>query len=189
MESHKIEISLVEAMPIIEHCLKVFGPACQRIELVGSARRGKQLIGDAEIVCIPKVQLNLLDEEYPILDMFIADLLAQDKEGIASMTINGPRQKQFSLKIEPAFFFDFHITDAARWGYKVAIHTGPWAFSKQLVTPRKYQTEEGRPGLMPSNLKVKDCLYWDGKQIVPTPEEIDVLKLTIGKWVVPNERL
>ena len=54
-----------EVLPIAQHIVDSLSPFCERIELAGSLRRKRPMVGDIEIVAIPyrprKPQLSLLE--------------------------------------------------------------------------------------------------------------------------------
>ncbi len=47
-------------MPIAQRLLSALAPNCHRVELAGSLRRGRPMVGDIEIVAIPIRPTNLL---------------------------------------------------------------------------------------------------------------------------------
>lgn len=46
-----------EALKTAQHIKDNLSPHCQRCEIVGSIRRKKPIVGDIEILCLPKLQL------------------------------------------------------------------------------------------------------------------------------------
>ncbi len=93
--------------------------ACYRTAIAGSVRRGIEMVGDVEIVCVPENELKL-------------ELLFPD--GFDGMVVNGPRLKRFKyekLRLQIELF----ITTPKDWGRILAIRTGSSAFSHiQLAT-------------------------------------------------------
>lgn len=85
-----------EIHPIAARLLDALRPYCHRIEIAGSLRRKRDMIGDIEIVAIPRRPRNLLGEELPnaptALDQFLT-------EREVEFMRNGPRYKQFTAAV------------------------------------------------------------------------------------------
>lgn len=65
-----------QAHTAASHLLTMLRPCCHRIEIAGSLRRKKELIGDIELVAVPILHTNLLGE--PMQDSsLVDDLLAR----------------------------------------------------------------------------------------------------------------
>ena len=157
------------------------GPVCERIEIAGSLRRKVTVIGDIEILCIPKrdrdlfgnlVGISWLD---PVLSQMVEDgrLLAGDK--------NGNKYKTFYAGSYPDLQIDLFITDLERWPVRYAIVTGDKNFSRSLVTPKN------KGGLLPSQYTMRDNFIWEGMTKVPLETEREFLELC-GGWVDPWDR-
>lgn len=186
----KTKTPLERGLELINELVAILRPACERIEIVGSARRKRPEIGDGEIVCIPKMSQGLFAEaaQLSVLEVFFQQLAADPEGPIDKVRINGEKLKKVSLKTEPDFVIEIHICPPEAWGYKMIIHTGPAEFSRQIVTSRQKRTEDNRPGLLPSHLKIKECQWWEGNEPRATPEEEDVFKLLNLEWIPPKER-
>lgn len=159
-------------------------PACERIEIAGSIRRGKPEVSDVELVAIPRFgeQLNLFGEPASQVDLLrpLVERLLREDDAFERGPRNGDRYVQFfyqGCKVDL-----FIVKPPAQWGVLYTIRTGPAAFSKRLVTPKKHG------GLLPSHLKVKDGAIWDGDEVIPTAEEEDVFRVLGLAWIAPHER-
>jgi DNA polymerase/3'-5' exonuclease PolX len=135
------------------------------------------MVGDIELVAVPRLQVNLFGEPQPDepteLDAF---LLARGVQ----FTKNGAKYKQFKYQ---AFAVDLFLQpDAATWGMNYTIRTGSADFTKWLVTKRS------AGGAMPEGVRCSDARLWHGGQALDTPEEEDVF-LALGlDFVPPPER-
>jgi DNA polymerase/3'-5' exonuclease PolX len=173
-----------EAKAIADKWIRYLSPACERIEIAGSIRRGKQEPKDIEIVCQPKLidkpdlfgeatQVNLL-ETYFETSLF--------RVTAAFILKNGPRYKQLAL-VEGVKLDLFIVLPPAQWGVQFLIRTGPADFSHWCVTQKRLG------GALPSYLKVKDGAVWHGVKKLDVPEEEDYFKLCGMKYIEPKYRL
>ena len=176
----KTKTPLADAQRIANRFVRLFGPACDRIEIAGSVRRRKESVGDIEIVCIPESQVDLWG--YPATFLFepFIDRLVQD-DVIVRGDKNGAKYKTLYL-IGDDIKIDLFITAPEQWGANFTIRTGPKEFSRKIVTPRQHG------GLMPSHLKFKELRWWDGADPLDTPEERDVFAALGIEWREPWER-
>jgi DNA polymerase/3'-5' exonuclease PolX len=156
----------------------ILQPLCDRVEFAGSIRRLRPVVGDVEIICIPKVVTDLLGEVNEEATAFVV-YSALESAGY-KMIKNGPYFKQFDLG---NILCELHLTTPEKWGVKWLITTGSEEYSHNMVTPRQ------KYGYMPSNLHVKECRVWDGKTALDTPEEIDIFKIYGLEFVPPNKRI
>lgn len=176
-----------KALDIAQSYLREFLPSCERIEIAGSIRRGKQDVHDIELVAIPKpfsaadlfgqpiASLNALTA---MIDIGFLDMLpGRDYKVIKG----GPKYKQ--LELPEGINLDlFIVTPPAQWGVLFAIRTGPADFSQWCVTPRR------KGGCMPLCAEQKNgCVYVNGAPI-PMPDEIDYLNFLGLGWISPKDR-
>jgi DNA polymerase/3'-5' exonuclease PolX len=169
--------------------LEALRPACARIEVAGSIRRGRPVVGDIEIVCIPLPTYNLLGEPTPItlVDHALTDL------GVP-FSKNGPAYKQFQFNYVHlldnvghapgplTFTVDLFLVTPETWGMQYIIRTGDADFSRLMVTPRFHN------GLCPNHLHVGYGRLHHGDTVLETPEERDVFALYGLPYVEPAER-
>ena len=180
------------AKQIATNILDVLKPACTRIEIAGSLRRGKPDVKDIEIVCVPDVSrkprpvFGAAQTFATALDECVA---AQPKWTVHK---NGPRYKQIELPLLAGEFVMldlFIVLPPAQWGVIYAIRTGPADFSQWLVTSR----EKG--GALPEYTKVEHGAVYaynaasDDADRLPMPEEIHFLDFLGLGWIEPSERL
>jgi len=150
--------------------------ACQRIEIAGSIRRRKLLVGDIEIVCIPIQRTDFFGE--PFLDVDAVMYRMADFTS-AELLVGGNKYRKYNID---GVQLDLFITTPEQWGVIFMIRTGSANFSKLMVTAR----QEG--GYCPSHMHFKDGWLWSGENKLDTPEERDVFKLLGVEWVEPRNR-
>ena len=127
-------MELERAGIIAENCVAILKPLCERIEIAGSIRRRRPIVGDIEIVCIPRGK-----EMYSFVE-----------------TVN----KWYKLKGEPTGKYtrrllpegiklDLFIANRDNWGLIFAIRTGNAKFSHEvLAIGWKKKGFESRNGIL-----------------------------------------
>lgn len=174
---------------------------CERLAIAGSVRRREPRVGDFEIVAIPRRPPGLfdgVDADAMDLEQVIDALIDQGR--MARGERMGPRYRQYELprlseKMGAPVALDLFLVTAATWGVQLAIRTGPQEFSRALVTRRCYG------GYLPNDCTVEQGRLWRGRQVdvetgqllepgtpLATPSEADFLKLTVGRWIHPDQR-
>ena len=181
----KIKLSLARALPLAEKIKDAFSPACERIEIAGSIRRKKAMVGDIEILAIPKsvpaflVQLCFFGgpvKSVSALDPLISEFM-QRNDNFKCGNKNGDLYKNFLIEIDEdgsEVGLDLFITTADQWGYIFALRTGPSDFNKAWVT------QKSKGGLLPDNFYFQGGWLYDGLGKRPTPEEADIFRLIGG---------
>jgi len=146
---------------------------CQRAEIAGSLRRGKAMVGDIEIVCIPNEASDLFgNSSYLWGD--VRDALSMFK-----MIKGGDHYQQYELAICKA---DVFVTTREQWGVIFAIRTGGAAFSRRLVTTINYG------GYMPEGMYIDGGRLWKSGVLIDTPEEEDLFHEMGLVWIPPEKR-
>jgi len=189
-----------EVRPIAEQLRSLFAPHCERIEISGSLRREKFMIGDIELVCIPKVESIVqggLFDSGTTVDTFP---LYQQMDGlITSEKIVHIEPQKWGKKYR-AFEFIAYLDndkcgmfkvdmfiqpDPATWGINYMIRTGSSDFSRKMVTPKM------QGGYMPNSLRIDGARVQDvnSGKIYDTPTEQSVFDLYGMDYVVPSARL
>ena len=200
----KQRLPLKVAEKLAEKIRAALLPACERVEVAGSIRRGKATVGDVELLATPKSGEGLFgdDPRQPTkLDLLIGQLERQGKfvdawhakdRGLPFR--DGPRWKTRPLRAVEGVVLDLFTTTPEQWGVMLMIRTGPGEFSKRVVT------NKGRSdgwGFLPDCLIINDGRVWRritkaGNVIrdVPmhTPEESDVFALLGMEYIEPAER-
>lgn len=188
---HKLPADVVwpEAMKLS----KLLADSCERFEFAGSLRRSAgdvdARISDLEIVAIPKPvklrfgvaaerQVNAL--ESMLLDLIQAGAIRRNPPDLARYAW-GDRYKKFWIDVAGGWFqVDLFLADARNWGAIYTIRTGPWEFSRALVTHIRYKTPYVQDG---GYLRVQAT-----GEIVPVASERDYFAASGVQWIEPAQR-
>lgn len=191
-----------DALGIAQVLVDDLSPVCVRIQIAGSLRRGVEEVKDVEILAIPGPSIVIKE-----LDMFgevvkethkcpveerIRELIGFDMwPWMADAAIRrwGPKYKR--LRHEGGICCDLFLTDRRRWGYQLAIRTGPAKFSQALVTLALRRNWHCTDSLLHQHPKVKDEVCPKGADcplIISTTNEIDFLGALGLPWIEPADR-
>jgi DNA polymerase/3'-5' exonuclease PolX len=165
--------------------------------VAGSLRRRLAMIGDVEIVAVPKLETvtgGLFGDETLTVDRLDGRLTAL----LDTDEVSKRRDRNGSPRWGPTLKYltyqgarvDLFSPCAERFGWILALRTGPAAFSRQLVVQRGRKTKDGRPGLLPPLIVPRDgWLTWrvSGERI-ETPSEPSVFDLFTLAYIPPWER-
>ena len=161
------KIELHTATEIANMVKNVLAPHCDRIEIAGSIRRKVPLVGDIEIVCIPKPY------ETGLFASGIATVINNWKKNKGELPC-----KYTQRELPSGIKLDIFMVTPQSWGVQFAIRTGSAAYShKKLASKWKalgYTSKEG-------------ILYHRGKPC-PIYEEIDLFKRLHIPYVEPENR-
>lgn len=181
-----VRVSLADAATIAEEVVSVLSPACERIAIAGSIRRGKPDIGDIELVALSRYHdepsglffevgarvwdLDRAVDEYAGTGA-VERLLGKDKYTKLRHVASGLQVDLFTVK------------PPAQWGVIFLIRTGPAEYSQRFVT-----------GIRSRGFHVRDgALHRGGLgcgayvcPVIDTPEERDVYA-AVGLAPVPAE--
>lgn len=187
----KTRIPRQHALEVAHEAIALLAPACERIEIAGSLRRGRPDVGDVELVAVPKTHAEPADlfgertREVDELHDLAAQLLAAGtlahRPDARSRIAFGGRFKRLTFRGVALDLFAVR-EPAVSWGVIFLLRTGPAAFSKRLVTPRYYA------GALPLGYRVKDGALWNGGELVPTPEEADYFAALQAPYLRPEQR-
>lgn len=192
--SQGARIPLGEARARADRLVALLGPACGRIEIAGSIRRGRPEVADIEIVAMPRIveapggdlwgvetirtdQLEVLLEvakRAGTLALRRVDIHRADGS-VDEGQRDGRSYKALEFEGFPVDLFIVH--DVAQWGVILTIRTGPADWSHRLVTDCQRYLRRVQGGYLYRSGSVHPC---------PTEEEFFA---GIGQpWVEPRER-
>jgi DNA polymerase/3'-5' exonuclease PolX len=192
-----VRLPLAEARAVADELVALLAPACERIEIAGSIRRGRPDVGDIELVAVPRItieatqglwgngeteRVNELDE---LADRELLRVSVEIKRADGSIEHQrrwGPRYKASLFRGIPV---DLFSTTPASFGLIYLIRTGPAAFSQRLVTDarrRDLHVAEGQLHRGSLGCGAYVC------EVIPTPGERDVFGAMDLPWIAPEAR-
>lgn len=175
----------------------LWSPYCERLEIAGSIRRGKPDPHDIELVAIPKVreeerQVDMFTKATVEIDLLSNALEDEKARGRVADRLDKNGRPAWGQKFKRLQYLRpghggwavdlFAVTWPAQWGVIFAIRTGPWDFSRKVVTSQL------QGGVMPVGMRVADGVLWRSNEMLDTPEEEDFFRhIGIPCWP-PEER-
>lgn len=184
-------MDLQQAQEIAAVIRAELAPFCQRVEIAGSIRRGKETgIKDVEVVAIPRIvqgeaPVDLFGEEFPATNLLYEWALKTRqvrwiKPGVSEIIDWEPKAdgKYWRGILPNGAKLDLFITTPASFGLIYLIRTGPAELSEAVVT---YAKQIGRP--------CREGSLWLGQVPLETPEEIDVFQALGLAYVAPEQRI
>jgi DNA polymerase/3'-5' exonuclease PolX len=172
MSSALNRVPLAAAENVARWVVADLSPHCERIEIAGSIRRRRPLIGDIEIVCVPKPY----DAE-PLFRSGIAQVVEQWPKVKGEM----PCRYTQRLLTDAGMTLDLFMVDPRGWGLQLAIRTGSARWSHEVLArawvKAGYKSEDGL------------LRYPDGCGTVrPVYSERELFDLIGLPWVDPRDR-
>ena len=173
-----------EALAVAEELKAALSPACERIEIAGSLRRGKPDVGDIELLCIPRALDRLwLTEGYDQLDVAVRQMIAagQLRKRLAEngrFAGYGPQNK-LMVDVASGIGVDLFSTTLANWGMAMFVRTGPVEWNMRMMS---HFREIGMRGHAYGGVEGSD-----GQQI-DCPDEETVFRLLGWQYMPPEER-
>jgi DNA polymerase/3'-5' exonuclease PolX len=163
---------ILEAIAVAHDVMSLLFPVVERIDIVGSIRRGKDEVGDVELLYVPKLvpKRNMFDEieghqnlAYELLaelrqrGTFVDRLDKNDRPAF------GPRFQRLLFSGVPLDLFA--CLAPAQYGVHQLIRTGSAEFSQKMVTP------QAQGGALPMGMRVQDAQLIDRGEALVTPNE------------------
>lgn len=195
---------LEEMRNLADELVQLLSPGCVRIQVAGSILRQKPEPKDIEVVCISSTGV------YTMRDLFgsvietipvnhLNDEIAISMPGKWDFDTETPRNGEHYKRLHhlaTGICADVFITDARKWGYTLAVRTGPGEFSTALVTRahhlRMFFSQcllHNHPPARDGKGKVLACPMGDRcPQIIETPEESDVFAALQLRHIPPQQR-
>lgn len=172
---------LAEARRTAAHIANSLAPFCHTIEVAGSIRRERPLVGDIEIVALPRRQTDLMGSIVPGLMPLEAFLRERDVQIIKG----GYDAKKKTLQKYIQFRYGRYSVDLflpespSHWGSIFTIRTGSHDFNMWLMNVRTPQV----------GIKFIDGLLYTWQRVlIATPEEEDVFNALQMYFVPPEKR-
>ncbi len=140
--SDKIKFERRLARDVADSIVQVLTPGCERIEVAGSLRRRQKLVGDIEILYIPKRGLgtpagSLFEEEMDLatekIDHMEAARVLQRRQNINGAETYGAKNK-LMRHCASGIPVDLFVTDQQSWFNYLVCRTGPAAFNIRVAS-------------------------------------------------------
>jgi len=194
-------MNLEQARKIGMEVVEALAPACDRIVIAGSVRRGKPTPKDIEIIYVPRLIPTRIDlfttNHIPATGALVEDLVRRHFwQFDDQVKRNGPCYKRmvrytippitsiqdWSNDDEERIVIELFCADRDNWGYILALRTGPGEFNKI------WAAKPWNMGCLPSDVALKDGYLWRRGRPVPTPTEEEFFaQIGIPCWP-PAER-
>lgn len=186
-----------ELTPLVDWLVSVLSPVCEEVVIAGSYRRESEAVGDLEVVACPKwetpaPEIDLFGEPvdapepaYPGLDAVLRE--CREADHLYKGRVDGQLMKSFEVGIViPGFEgqkIDMFIAKPGNFGNILAIRTGPWEYSRNIVTP---WAKGGK--YMPMGMHHEDGYLYRNKDRVPCRTERDFYEALGLPYVHPKDR-
>ena len=178
----KTKRPLPDAERIAAAIVADLAPSCARIQVAGSVRRRKEVVGDIEIVAIPRYAPAGLFGDCTI-NLLWEHLHASDAYRFTKEDHPADRYYQLALPRHAGVQLDLFLAQPDNWGLTLLVRTGSAGFSTAMLARWKWLQGIGRD--QPGSVDGRHMTH-DG-HVVPTPEEETVFRL-LGMQPVPPER-
>jgi len=165
----KPKYKMEDVWPISQEVLEQLRPHCIRCQIAGSIRRGKDLIGDIEIVAVCKPY------EFGLLESGIATVVNRWEKVKGKMDI----KCKYTQRILPSGIkLDLFMVQEDNWGLHLATRTGSAAYSHQVLAK----------GWVKAGFRSVDGYLTKDGDKVPVKEEMELYRLIGVKWIEPRYR-
>lgn len=128
----KTRYPLQQAQGVASEILRRLEPACERITIAGSIRRQKPVVGDIELLCIPRFidGIDQLDREIGLL--VFQHVLGFRRNKLGSR-VYGPKNK-LMVHVPSGIGVDIFSTDEVCWPVALVVRTGGEKTNKRIAT-------------------------------------------------------
>lgn len=170
-------IPLAVAEELASRIVDALGPHVERIQVAGSIRRRRKMVGDIEIVVEPVQGADMFGQPGgPDVES-----IRRECDRFGKFVRGGYRMMKFTdIHGFQDVSLDLFMTHPpSQWGSILAIRTGPASFSEWCMKRLL------RRGLRHVAGHVE---HQETGELVPTPEEADFFRACGMDWVEPEER-
>ena len=175
--SEGLKVPYSEAKQFADDLLILLGDHFERLEIAGSLRRKKALVGDIELVGILQtIKVGLFGFSEILPTRAVIELMG--RFGYKAEKAGEKYIKFFSNR---KMNVDLFLCTPETWGCIFMIRTGSAEFTRKMVT------KKAAGGWCPDHLHFCDGRLWDGDDVLFTREEEDVFD-ELGLTYVPPEQ-
>lgn len=171
-------MELRRAQKIAEELKSLLAPECQRITIAGSIRRRKPVVGDIEVLVIPKYLdgVDQLDEE---IKKLMAEGLLGYRRNVRGSIAYGPKNK-LMFHVPSGIAVDIFSSTEANWGMALFIRTGPSEWNIRAMSRFR---KLGMLGHAYGGIS-----HWDGSEL-NCPDEETVFRHLGWPYIPPERRV
>lgn len=183
-------VTLDEARAVAKELYDRLLPFCDKVKVVGSVRRCRPLVGDIELLFIPRLvtkQAALFDDTGDLCDLAELNIDRWEYEGYLKKrpNVNGSpcwgKQNKLAIHTTSGIPVDFFATTSENWFVALVIRTGG------KVTNLRLTTGAIKKGLTLHAYGNGFERIRDGTKI-PCHSELDVFKFAGVPYLEPRER-
>lgn len=133
--ARKKKLSYIEARTLAQSLTDILAPLCEpgKCKIAGSVRRGREIVGDIEIVCLPKkAKVTAPGELLPTVQNLVIHYFNKEHHRRRGIKILKGGQRYLQVLVG-SVQVDIFMPLASQWGRILAIRTGPKNFAIQLA--------------------------------------------------------
>lgn len=178
--SNNWKMPWAQARSVAGALVHYLAPACTRIEIAGSLRRMRPMVGDIELVAIPKMDIDLFGN--PLETSHIDSIL--DGKPV-EFHKRGRKYWQFSFDGTSGnrYVVDLFLQpDPRTWPVNFLLRTGSAEFSHRMVTAKS------QGGYKPDGYEVRKARVWQAGKALELAEEAEIFELWGMAYVEPRDR-
>lgn len=152
--SDKPKFPRADALAATREILAALQPAAERLVVAGSLRRRKDLVGDIELVYIPRIEIQQADgdfwakEQVNLADQAIARLEAEGildrRTNVNGSTMFGPKNK-LMRHVASGIPVDLFTASSANWWNYLVCRTGSKETNVRIATAAQAKGLEWHP--------------------------------------------
>lgn len=192
----KPKIPRAEALKVAQEVYDRLAPFCEKCKIVGSLRRQKAFVGDAEILFIPKMAPNpeslfgallgvglpeMMDMADIVINRLEKDGYLRKRPGEKGVTSWGPLNK-FAVHVASGIAVDFFSTTQEKWWVSLVVRTGGKRNNLKLtMAANKRGLSLNAYGSGFTNLRTREK--------IPCHSEQDVFRIAGVPYEAPQFRL
>jgi DNA polymerase/3'-5' exonuclease PolX len=176
------------AIEVANELAPVLQPACAKLTIAGSVRRGKTEVGDLELLMVGNVSTEkdgLFDTRSVNLADAACDKLLRDGILAKRPNVNGHfawgKQNKLAVHVKTGLPVDLFLTGLSHWFVSLVIRTGPKESNLALIEAA------AKKGLKLHAYGEAGFTDRNGESITPSSEE-DVFKLCGVRYQTPQQR-
>lgn len=137
----KPKVARIFALEVAKEICALLKPVTERLCVCGSLRRGAMVVGDVEILFIPKFEERPLDmfliQDFDLaadkINRLVPQVIAKRLNALGNICAWGPENK-LAIHCASGIAVDLYSTTAEKWFMALVIHTGSKETNLRLTT-------------------------------------------------------